>query len=196
MWLDCSFIEHICLTLKLAVFVKNFKCREQREGTVITESRTIGSAVYQSVFLSECVIQIVQLFLCPFNLLIGIIFFLYFNKGSNAVTNGNHTLDSVLSSCRYYGRGHTGVLTEIDFIVQYSIGKVPHRWVCRDRIIFFIKLICNLIFRDFSVNIDNSFIQQLSEVCVFKCFASCFRSETTRYHFHLAQYHFRVLNKI
>ena len=107
MWLDCSFIEHIRLTLKLSILVNNFKCGEQREGTVITESRTIGSAVYQSVFFGECVIQIVQLFLCLFNLLIGIIFFLYFNKVSNAVTNSNHTLDTIFGSCRYYGRRHS-----------------------------------------------------------------------------------------
>ena len=60
----------------------------------------------------------------------------------------------------------------------------------------FLNKIVNLVFGDFSVNVLDCFVQKLRKVGIFKRFTGCFRSETTAYHFHFAEYHFRVLNKI
>ena len=72
---------------------------------------------------------------------------------------------------------------------------IPYPRVCRDRIIFFLQFIGNFVFGDFSVNVWYCFVQKLRKVGVFKRLTGCFRSEATAYHFHFAEYHFRVLNK-
>ena len=147
------FEEHIRLAFQFAIFVDDLKSREQSIGAVVGKSGSIGTAVNQSVLLCEAVIQSVQLFLCLFDFAVGVILGLQFNQVSDAISYPNHTLDTVLGGCRYLYRRHTGVLTEIDFIVQNRVREVSYRRVCRDGIIFFLQLVGNLVFRDFSVNV-------------------------------------------
>ena len=109
--------EHIRLAFQFAIFIDNLKSGEQSIGAVVGKGRSIGTAVNQSVLLCKAVIQSVQLFLCLFDFPVGVILGLQFNQVANAISYPNHTLDTVLGGCRYLHRGHTGVLTEIDFIV-------------------------------------------------------------------------------
>ena len=147
------FEEHICLAFQFAIFVDDLKSREQSIGAVVGKGRSIGTTVNQSVFLCKTVIQSVQLILCLFDFTVRVILGLQFNQVADAISYPNHTLDTVLSGCRYLYRRHTGVLSEIDFVVQNRVREVPYRRVCRDGIIFFLQLVGNLVFRDFSVNV-------------------------------------------
>ena len=147
------FEEHICLAFQFAIFVDDLKSREQSIGTVVGKGRSIGTAVNKSVLLCKAVIQCVQLFLCLFDFAVRVILGLQFNQIADAISYPNHTLNAVLGGCRYLHRGHTGVLTEIDFVVQNRVREVPYRRVCRDRIIFFLQLIGYFVFGDFSVNV-------------------------------------------
>ena len=147
------FEEHIRLAFQFAIFVDDFKSRQQSIGAVVGKGGSIGTAVNQSVLLCKSVIQCAQLILCLLDFAVGVILCLQFNQVADAIPYPNHTLDTVLGGCRYLYRRHTGVLTEIDFIVQNRVREVPYRRVCRDRIIFFIQFIGNFVFGDFSVNV-------------------------------------------
>ena len=147
------FEEHIRLAFQFAIFVDNLKSGEQSIGAVVGKGGSIGTAVNQSVLLCKAVIQSVQFFLCLFDFAVGVVLGLQFNQVADAIPYPNHTLNTVLGGCRYLYRGHTGVLTEIDFLVQNCVREVPYRRVCRDRIIFFLQLVGNLVFGDFSVNV-------------------------------------------
>ena len=46
------------------------------------------------------------------------------------------------------------------------------------------------------MNVGNGFVKLLGKVCTLKGFAGGFKSETPRYHFHLTEYHFGVLDEI
>ena len=96
----------IGLTTNFRELGKYFKGGKQGIGTVSVESGSIRPAVNQPIFLRKVVVKRVQFLLRLFNLAVGIILGLPFDKFSHAVTNDNHTFNAVFRSRRDFHRRH------------------------------------------------------------------------------------------
>ena len=62
--------------------------------------------------------------------------------------------------------------------------------------IFFVKFVLDLIRRKLTVNIGNGIVKLFGKVYSLIRNAGGFGSETPRYHFHLTEYHFGMLDEI
>ena len=195
--LDSSLIEHIRLSHKVAFFIKDFKRSKQEIRVIRTESRVVCTGVYTTIFLTEFVVYLVELILLLFDFIVGVIFGLVFNKGTNTISDFDKSLYSVLGSHRNINGFHTTVLTIINLAVIYRITEVANIGVCRDGVINLIILkVLELIFSYFSVNVLNSFRKHFLKVFILIRNASRFGTKWTTNHFHFAHNHIGIIDEI
>ena len=119
------------------------------------------------------------------------------NEFSHRVPDCNHAFDTVLPCHRGFHRLHDTVLAVVHLAVHKRKRKVTHRRVCRKNTVRFFS--CQFVLFDlgyFGVDVADRFRQQFRKLHIRKRLAGGLRTERTRFRYHTAEYHIRMLDKV
>ena len=126
-----------------------------------------------------------------------IILKLSIDECSHRIPDCNHAFDPVLPCHRGFHRLHNAVLAVVHLTVHKRKRKVAHSRVCRKNTVRFFS--CQFVLLDlgyFGVDVADRFRQQFRKLHLRKRLAGGLRAERTRFRYHTAEYHIRMLDKV
>ena len=127
---------------------------------------------------------------------IRIVLRLVFQQLPHTVPQTDHTANTALGGLGHLHRVHAAVLTVIELVIHQRIGKIADGGVCRDGLIFSLQLLRPVVGIDLTVDILHGVGKEAVQRLLRKRHTGWLRAIRSRYHFHLAQHHIRVVEEI
>ena len=146
--------------------------------------------------MGKAVIEVVQLCLLLAYHAIRIVLRLVFQQRPHTVPQTDHTADAALGGLGHLHRIHAAVLAVIELVIHQRIGEIANGGVCRDGLILALQLLLAFIGGDFTVDILHGVGKEAVQRLLRKRHTGGLRAIRSRYHFHLAQHHIRVVEEI
>ena len=146
--------------------------------------------------MGKAVIEVVQLCLLLAYHAIRIVLRLVFQQRPHTIPQADHAANTALGSLGHLHRVHAAVLTVIELVIHQRIGKIADGGICRDGLIFSLQLLRPVVGIDLTVDILHSVGKETVQRLIRKGYTGGLRAIRSRYHFHLAQHHIRVVDEI
>ena len=146
--------------------------------------------------MGKAVIEVVQLCLLLAYHAIRIVLCLILQQRPHTIPQADHTADAALGGLGHLHRIHAAVLAVIELVIHQRIGEIADGGVCRDGLIFAFQLLLAFIGSDFTVDILHGVDKETVQRLIRKGYTGGLRAIRSRYHFHLAQHHIRVVEEI
>ena len=127
---------------------------------------------------------------------IRIVLRLVFQQRPHTIPQADHTADAALGGLGQLHRIHAAVLAVIELVIHQRIGEIANGGVCRDGLILALQLLPALIGGDLAVDILHSVGKETVQRLIRKGYTGRLRAIRSRYHFHLAQHHIRMVEEI
>ena len=146
--------------------------------------------------MGKAVIEVDQLCLLLAYHVIRIVLCLILQQRPHTIPQADHTADAALGGLGHLHRIHAAVLAVIEFVIHQRIGEIANGGVCCDGLILALQLLPALIGGDLAVDILHGVGKEAVQRLLRKRHTGWLRAIRSRYHFHLAQHHIRVVEEI
>ena len=188
--------EQVGFPLQTTLLIQHLQRTQQEIGAILVKDDGVAARIDKPIVMDKAVIETVQLGLLLAYHAIRIVLRLVFQQRPHTVPQTDHTANTALGGLGHLHRVHAAVLTVIELVIHQRIGEIANGGVCRNGLIFALQLLLAFIGGDFTVDILHGVGKETVQRLVGERRAGGLRAIRSRYHFHLAQHHIRVVEEI
>ena len=193
---DGALGEQVGFPLQAALLVQHLQRTQQEIGAILVKDDGVAARIDKPIVMGKAVIEVVQLCLLLAYHAIRIVLRLILQQRPHTIPQADHTADAALGSLGHLHRVHAAVLTVIELVIHQRIGKIADGGICRDGLIFSLQLLRPVVGIDLAVDILHGVGKEAVQRLLRKRHTGGLRAIRSRYHFHLAQHHIRVVDEI
>ena len=193
---DGALGEQVGFPLQAALLVQHLQRTQQEVGAILVKGDGVAARINKPIVMGKAVIEVVQLCLLLAYHAIRIVLCLILQQRPHTVPQPDHTSNAALGGLGYLHRIHAAVLAVIELVIHQRIGEIANGGVCRDGLILTPQLLPALIGGDLAVDILHGVGKESVQRLIRKGYTGWLRAIWSRYHFHLAQHHIRVVEEI
>ena len=188
--------EQVGFPLQSTLLVQHLQRTQQEIGAILVKGDGVATGVDQPILPGKSVIEVVQFCLLLADAALRIVLGLILQQRPHTIPQADHAADTALGGLGHLHRIHAAVLAVIELSVHQRVGEIADGGVCLDGLILALQFLLTLIGGNFTVDILHGVGKETVQRLVGERRTGGFRAIRSRYHFHLAQHHIRVVEEI
>ena len=193
---DGALGEQVGFPLQAALLIQHLQRTQQEIGAILVKGDGVAARIDKPIVMGKAVIEVVQLCLLLAYHAIRIVLCLILQQRPHTIPQADHAANTALGSLGRLHRIHAAVLAVIELVIHKRIGKIADDGVCLDGLIFALQLLRPVVGIDLTVDILHGVGKEAVQRLIRKGYTGGLRAIRSRYHFHLAQHHIRVVEEI